>query len=368
MQKHTGMRKIGIDARLIGQTGVGTYLKNLLHYLDELNTQGCLFFVYLNKNDFKLLNFRSKNFIKKDAPYRWHTLSEQTDFLGKINADSLDLMHFTYFSYPVLYNRPFIITIHDVIPYLHKTGRASSKSALNYQIKHITYKALISNALSKAKLIITPSFTVKNQLVKLFSSKIKDKIVPLYEGVDYQIGAVVPDVRLKKQYSKPFFIYIGNFYPHKNVENLIKAFGKVKNLANLVLIGPDDFFAKRIEDLISHEKLNERVILHKDASREELVFFYKNALALIHPSLAEGFGLTLVEAAHFKLPIIASDLAVFNEIFEGKYLKFKPEKVADISQKISYFLEKRPKFDYQKVLKKTSFRKMAADTLKIYKQ
>src|SRR3990167_4745149 len=108
------MKKIGIDARLYRQTGVGTYLQNFLHYLDEQRLAKNLFYVYLMAEDFDKLTFRNKNIVKRKADFRWHTFSEQLGFLLLLYRDNLDLMHFTYFSYPILYLKKFVATAHDV--------------------------------------------------------------------------------------------------------------------------------------------------------------------------------------------------------------------------------------------------------------
>ena len=103
-------------------------------------------------------------------------------------------------------------------------------------------------------------------------------------------------------------------------------------------------------------------------SSEDLVYFYKNALALVHPSLSEGFGLPLIEAAYFNCPIIASDINVFKELLGNNYLSFNPNDVNDITSKIKIFIEKKPSFDYRNIIKKYSFEKMTNEIVKIYKK
>lgn len=82
--------------------------------------------------------------------------------------------------------------------------------------------------------------------------------------------------------------------------------------------------------------------------------------------MSEGFGLPLIEAAYFNCSVIASDIPVFKEILGNSYLSFDPYSVDDITKKIEYFLEKKPKYDYKDIVNKYSFEKMAKETLKIY--
>jgi hypothetical protein len=166
------MKKIGIDARLLNQTGVGTYLQNLLFYLDKKNDSDSLYYVYLLKNDFEKINFKSKNIIKKEANFYWHTFSEQIGFLLTLLKDNLDLVHFTYFTFPIFYWKKFLITIHDMTPILFKTGRASTKNPLIYQIKHLIFKIVLLLGLRNSVKVIVPSKTVKEQIHFLLWRKI----------------------------------------------------------------------------------------------------------------------------------------------------------------------------------------------------
>ncbi len=359
------MKKLGIDARLYRQTGVGVYIRNLLLYLEKTLPAEVTVFVYLRKEDFDTVTFNNKNFIKRETDFQWHTLSEQTDFLKALNKDELDLMHFTYFSYPIFYRRPFISTIHDLTPYLFKTGRASTKGPLRYGVKHFFFGRILKAQIKKGKAIITPTQVIKDQIIKHFGKKYADKIHPIPEGINEEIKKT-KEADLKRQFPKDFLIYIGNFYPHKNVEKLIRAFAKVNEEVELVLAGPDDFFTKRIEETIYDLKASNKVLLYKNPSQEDLVFFYKNAKALINPSLSEGFGLTTIEAAYFKTPILASDIAVFQEVLGDSYMSFNPNDEDDIAATIFSFLKHKPRQNYS-FLKKYSFEKMTEETVKLYK-
>ena len=145
--------KIGIDARLIRETGVGRYTSNLIKYLQRID----------HKNDYVLF-VRSQDLdeIKKwsmengqwkmvaiDIP--WHSIKEQVQFTEILNREKLDLVHFPYFSVPISYNRPFVITIHDLILHHYPTGKASTLPFPFYVLKVIGYKYLIRKASENAK-------------------------------------------------------------------------------------------------------------------------------------------------------------------------------------------------------------------------
>lgn len=359
------MKKIGIDARLYSQTGVGTYLKNLIYYLEKKYLKDELFYVYLMPEDYDNFKTKNKNIFKRKVNYRWHSLSEQIGFAIKLYQDNLDLVHFTYFSYPILYWKKFITTVHDVTPLLFKTGKASTKNQLIYNIKHLFFRIILRCQIKRAIKIITPTNTVKEQLIEIYGKKISTKTCFIYEGVSYQISESKENKSLYKEYPN-FFIYVGNFYPHKNIEKLIQAFSTIKTSSKLLLLGPNDFFKNRLYQLINRLKQGKRILFINNSTIKDLVFFYKNAHALIHPSLSEGFGLPLIEAAHFSCPIIASDIKVFKELLGNDYLSFNPNDTDDIVKKINSFIENSPKFDYKNIIKKYSFEKMTDETMKVY--
>ncbi len=364
------MKKVGIDARLLGQTGVGVYIRNLLLHLSSIVPKDWKLYIYARSQDERVLVkylTRTDNCEIRTTDAPWHSLREQTSFYNQLMRDNLDLMHFTYYSYPVLYKRPFISTVHDLTPLTFKTGRASTKNAFLYQAKHLALRFVLSSQIKNARAIITPSKSVKRDILKTFGSKYEDKIHPIYEGVDEELLKTKESVDLAKKLPKDFFLYVGNFYPHKNVEALIEAFAKVKEDAHLVLAGPDDYFAQKIVQSIKRMNQEDRITLLHSPTEEDKVFLYKHARALVHPSLAEGFGLTLLEAAHFNCPIIASDISVFQEIFGGFYTPFNPKDVVDIARALREFLNKKPSTNYSKLLEKYTFEKMTEATLDLYR-
>lgn len=362
------MIKIGLDARLYSQTGVGVYIKNFLHFMEKELPQDWSVYVYLMNNDFEKIEIQNQQFIKRHANFKWHGLREQLSFYRLLKKDQLDLMHFTYFSYPIRYKKAFICTIHDLTPLLFRTGRASTKSELIYRIKHRLLKKVFKSQIQNAEQIITPTKAVKKQLVNYYGPLYENKITSIYEGVNEDLIHAKINTNLLKQFPKKFFLYVGNFYPHKNTEKLIRAFAKIRSNELLVLVGPNNFFSNRIEKLIKKLGQEDTIVIFKNPSLEDLAFFYSQATALINPSLSEGFGLPLIEAAYFNCPIIASNIPVFKEILGKSFVSFNPEDVDDIEQKITHFISNPAKFSYKKIIDNFSFENMTKKTLQIYQK
>jgi glycosyltransferase involved in cell wall biosynthesis len=358
------MKKIGIDARLYFQTGVGTYIQNLLSYLQKVHTESIIFYVYMRPQDIDKVSFK-KNFIIRPTNAKWHSFKEQYLFPLQLFLDNLDLMHFTYFSSPLIYQKPFMTTIHDITNVSFKTGSASTKNSFLYNLKHIIFKKVLLNQVVNSKIIITPTQTAKNEIIAQYGQKYANKISCIYEGVHSELRKSLG--KLSNIYPKEYLLYVGNFYPHKNIERLIDAYYDFD--IPLVLHGPKDFFSQRIAAYIKTKKRGDIIILDNSyVTPSELSLLYQHAKALIFPSLSEGFGLPIVEAMKFDLPIIASDIPVFMELLGKSYISFDPYNSEDIHTKISEFIKRPHTFDYKTILSRFSFEKMTIETFALYKK
>jgi len=129
--------RIGIDARLWNESGVGRYIRNLVKQLQILDkTNSYVLFVRSEDAD-RIKNHELKTkddnwkFVITDI--QWHTIEEQLLFPKILNKENLDLVHFPYFSVPIFYNKPYIVTIHDLILHNFPTGKASTMPAPNHK-------------------------------------------------------------------------------------------------------------------------------------------------------------------------------------------------------------------------------------------
>jgi O-antigen biosynthesis alpha-1,2-rhamnosyltransferase len=121
------------------------------------------------------------------------------------------------------------------------------------------------------------------------------------------------------------YLMVGTVEPRKNHVVVIDAFEqlwKTGSKAKLLVFGRlgwrSDDLAKR---LTNHPERGRRLVWLDAGTDAELDFAYRRATALLFPSLCEGFGLPLVEAMSYGLPVIASDIAVFREI-GGAYPRY----------------------------------------------
>ncbi len=366
--------KIGIDCRLAKQTGVGRYTRNLIINLLKLD----------KKNEYVLFARAEdvsdvKKFVKNDikivtSNIPWHGFAEQFEFPKVLNRENLDLVHFPYFSVPVFYYKPFVVTIHDLIVNRFATGRASTLPYPVYFAKRMGYQAVIASAVYRSTKIIVPSKTVKADLLKSYRNVNPSKVEVTYEGPIENSSKTKTKPRVEGKY----FLRVGNFYPHKNVENLIAAFKDFifdsydNKDARLVLVGKKDYFWNKISNVISRSNIENNIVFIDNPSDQDLTALYENAVATIVPSFMEGFSLTAVEAMFCGSLLVASDIPVHREICGDSAIYFNPKDTNDMRQKIgfAFSLVESSREDLiiqaKKQSEKFSWSKMAQETLNIY--
>lgn len=362
--------RIGIDGRLWSQTGIGRYIKNICTNLSEIDKKnGYVLFVL--KSDKKEVEdvIKNKNWKIVAVDFRWHSLGEQIRFPGVIKKEKVDLMHFTYQQgVPIFYKKPFIITIHDLIKHHYLTGKASTGPVWLYGFKMLAYKILINSASRNAKKIIAVSNTTRDEIFDHLMVN-KKNVEVVYEAADDFESNSNKNNDLGK-----YFLYVGNIYPHKNVENLMKAFYSLseKKEVKLVFVGSNDYFYQRFKNDISKLINSGKVIVKENITDSKLAEYYSNAVCLIRPSLMEGFSLPPLEALQSGCLVLASDIPVHKEIFGDSVIYFNPNDIVDMEKKMDYVLNLNDKAKEEKIkegkllTEKFSWEKAAKETLKIY--
>jgi len=370
--------KIGIDARLYGlkHTGIGRYVMELISSLSKINS-GHQFTVFTHPDNHSKIS-QSKNFKVIPVNIRHYSLKEQLLFPGIIDRQKLDLVHIPHFNVPISLQTPYVVTIHDLLWHQILGYNVTTLNPLVYSFKYLGYRLVIKRAATKACHIITPSQWVKNHLLKTFSSLKPDQVSAIYEGIGSSFS---PQKPLLVGYPRslsidtPYLVYTGSLYPHKNVKTLIKALKKINHKSDtkftLIIVSARSQFTHKLRQLaykLDQEHFIKFAGFLKD---KDLANLYQHALALVHPSTSEGFGLTGLEAMASGLPVISSNSSSLPEVYGNAALFFNPRNSRDLSQKILRLfkdkkLQRSLKNSGFKQAKKYSWQKMAKQTLEIY--
>ncbi|MFZ2975879.1 MAG: glycosyltransferase family 1 protein [Candidatus Moraniibacteriota bacterium] len=369
--------RIGIDARFFGPIGkgLGRYTQKLIENLEKVDNTN-QYFVFLKKDNFNEYQPKNKNFRRVLADFRWYTLAEQIKMPLLLRKYKLDLVHFPHFNVPLLYFGKFIVTIHDLILLRFPTIRSSTLSPLVYWIKFLAYKVVISSAIHRSNKIIGVSNFTKNDILKKYPNIDKKKISVTYEACDdfcFFNPKKIEELTDLYGIIRPYILYVGNVYPHKNPERLIMAMKEVQKEfpeIKLVFVGGEDYFYNRLKNLVRKEKM-ENIIFSGFVPDYDLDAVFRNSLAYIRSSLHEGFELPALEAMARGVPVITADYECSREILGDSACYFNGKDVSDIFRaikKIIKDMELRKELiikGYEQA-KKYSWKKMAQKTLELY--
>ena len=241
----------------------------------------------------------------------------------------------TYFSFmpysPLFFSfDKQIITIHDL-------GHIHHKSFLPwYKLWYFVLN--IKQAVKKATKIITVSETSKKDIKKYFKTT-KEVIVATNAVEVFDKSKYLFPKSIKN--NKRYILHVGEHRSHKNILRLIEAFAQLKNKKGtqdiqLVLVGKEYKDSKQKIDamITSFLHIKNDVHVFNRVTDQQLYEYYAHASVFILPSLYEGFGIPLLEAMIFDVPVITSNRSATKEVVGDAALLVDPLDINDISQSI----------------------------------
>lgn len=280
----------------------------------------------------------------------------------------VDLFHSSYMSYPFSFKRniPIVVTVHDLILQKFKSIIVNSfKSNIYYYHQLATENLAIKNA----DCLIAVSQSTKNDLVNYFGFN-EDRISVIHHGI---AEFWFDDKNISKKINKPYFLFVGGRNPYKNYDTLLNALSIIKerNLdTNLIIVGENCRTQKKEQK--EYEELNisdmvEDLGVVSDIKLKEL---YSNAIALIFPSIYEGFGFPLLESLACGCPVIASDIPTNYELGKS-FIRYFPTMDANaLSEEMLYLynnpVSKIEKESYKTYAKTYTWESSAGKLVKIY--
>ena len=273
--------RVGIDARKLADFGIGTYIRGLLGGLMELGTGDE--YVAFAPADARLPD--GVEHVAVDAPH--YSVRELLAVGSAADRAGLDVFHAPHYVVPFT-KVPVVVTIHDLI-HLHQP--------LRNPFARVYARMMIGRAVKTARVVLTVTEAVKGQLERELGAR-NVRVTPNGVVLPGSTGSqpVAGRAESPALQRERFFLYVGNDKPHKNVGTAVEA-AKLASV-RLVLAGaPFERF----------DGVEKRGFV----SDEELSSLYAEAIALVMPSLEEGFGLPALEAmAHGTAVITSRDPAL----------------------------------------------------------
>ncbi len=368
---------IGIDARFYGSLGkgLGRYTERLITHLQAVAPASDTFSIFLRQENWGHYVPPDGRFTKVLADFPWYSLTEQRRMPALVRQAKVELMHYPHFNVPLFTPVPFVVTIHDLILTHFPTRRATTRGVLAYWVKQLGYRITLSRAVARAAHILTVSKFTAQDIQQYFGYDPK-KITVTYEAVDSFPASPVADAQVlhKFQISSRYLLYVGNAYPHKNLEqfiDILRALPPAQRDLHVVVVCKSDYFLQRFQAACQRAGVADRVHFTGYVDDAELGVLYRNAFAYVFPSLYEGFGLPPLEAMAQGTPVISSDAACMPEVLGTAALYFTPKSVrsfTDALQQLANDPGVRPRLiaaGHQQVAQ-YSWQDLATATLQVY--
>jgi glycosyltransferase involved in cell wall biosynthesis/GT2 family glycosyltransferase len=313
---------IGIDAQLLTRniwTGSERYIAGLIDGLVNTDKKN-RYNIYTANVKLDKYYYQNSKFLRKYA-------SDSSDILWDADFSNIDVFHRTFQCYSafdmllLLNARTSVLSLLDLISYHHPNYFTNVQDYKRYQkITQITAQI--------ADRIIAISEHAKKDISENLHVN-SEKISVVYPGIldtskfkRIEDSNILTDFKAKYKITKPYILYIGTTFPHKNHEGLLSAYEYLLNnigsnyspVPDLILIAPDTHLhtKKIIESKITNIK--DKVKLLDYVPDEDVPLFYNCASLFVFPSLYEGFGLPLLEAMACEIPVVASKATSIPEV------------------------------------------------------
>lgn len=375
--------RIGIDARFFGgeqSKGLGRYTQKLVEHIIQIDRTN-QYVLFLQDAELARWKQPPSNITLVRAPYRWYSFAEQIFMPWVIAKHQVDLMHFPHFNVPLFYGGPFVVTIHDLIISRFPTERATTLGPMKYKLRQLAYHLVIRHAARKAQHVITVSEYSKADLIDYFKLP-PERISVTYEAVDVFPRSHVSAEQfaiMQQRYKLPesYLLYVGNAYPHKNLETLLHVMQTLKKARtlrhHLVCVGKADYFYLRLQQQAWALNVDDVVHFPGFVPDHDLAAFYGGAFAFVFPSKYEGFGLPPLEAMLYNTPVLASNSSCLPEVLGPAALYFDYQDVSGIIQQLQRLetetnLREELITRGQEQVKTYSWRRMTKQTLTLYEK
>ena len=223
---------------------------------------------------------------------------------------SADISHFFNFIIPPGVSGKVIDTIYD-LTYLRypETMISSNLSRL---------KNGIQRSLDRSNVIITDSEFIKGEIVHVLGVN-ASRIEVIYPAATEEETEQLSDSYLAEHWGicKPYILYLGTIEPRKNLNRLIQAYEKAcRELLEppiLVLAGGTGWKSEDTRRLAA-ETLPGQIVMTGYISGSEKRLLYQNASLFVFPSIYEGFGIPVLEAMKYGIPVVCSNTSSLPEV------------------------------------------------------
>ena len=369
--------RIVIDVRHIKDFGIGTYIRNLVAALSDLD-QHNKYLLSAFRRDIPEFGHLAPNFetVVYDEPekHRWEDLT----YPWFLKSLAPDLVHLPLNDVPLLMRNPYVVTIHDMSSFLFGAQTGIKENLRLYRFRRGSLRA---------DRVIAVSTATRRDVENLLGIR-PDRMRLVYSAPDPNFlkhqsePASREKLRERFQIQYPFVLYAGRIRPHKNIPRLIEAFAVVRGELEshpvykdlrLIIIGDEISRNPEVRRAVAQTRTQQVVRFLGFVPFETLKEFYSAASAFAFPSLYEGFGLPPLEAMATGIPVVTSSVSSLPEVVGDAAMIVNPENVFDIARGIREVLvdegvrSRLIRSGFAQV-RQFSWRRTAEQTLEVYRE
>jgi glycosyltransferase involved in cell wall biosynthesis len=322
------MRRITIDMRMLGASGIGTYLRNLIPLVTSMGSDITYYLLGDTEGLDRMEGLNGEHIHCIDCRTSIYSVSEQLSLVRKIPR--CDVYFSPHYNVPLLYRGKLVTTIHDIFHLADENNRKT-------RMRTVYARGMLSAALRKSKIVMTDSQFTLNEMRK-YKLPGLDKVRVIHLGFGLENTGCHSS---RKPPGNGYLLYVGNVKPHKNLRRLVDAYKLLhdENRINvpLKIVGEAERFITGMPELkeeIASSPWGRWIEFTGWIDDGMLKDCYRQATALVQPSLYEGFGLPPLEAMACGCPCVVSNAASLPEVCGDAALYCNPYDVNDIADKI----------------------------------
>ena len=329
------MIKIGLEitrANKDNKTGTEWYAWHLYQEFKKIEKRN-KFYIYFNNDLAEKLREVPANFYLMRLLWRFSKIWTHLRLCLELLIHPVDKFFATN-ALPLLTRGEIILTVHD-LGFLRNPELYHPLERIYQRVSHFF-------AIQRAHKIIAISEATKKDILYYYP-KAKHKIKVIYDGYNdkaFKVRSNKEKEGIKEKYNLPdkYLLYIGRLETKKNIQNLIKAYKKIKNKEIPLILGgrAGNYGYQEIRELA---KDNNNIIFLGYVPQKDYQLLLAAAFLFVFPSKFEGFGIPVIEAMASGVPVLCSDIPSFREITNNNVFFFDPHDINDIARVIDKLIE-----------------------------
>ena len=287
--------------------------------------------------------------IRRNCPDNLRTVNVEASSIGRrrwwavglplyLRRASLDLFHGTNYEVPLWSKRRSVLTIHDLSILLHADKHKADLARRARRRLPVMARS--------ASMIITATEFVRREICEhLHVRADRVTVTPYAPRVGFQAVSAEQANQTKQRLGieNEFILFVGTVEPRKNLLTLVRAFEQILRQTSrrpqLVVVGAEGWLMEELFAFIKQSSIGDRLLLTGYLDDDDLRALYSSCTVFVYPSIYEGFGLPPLEAMACGAPVIASNIATFQETLGSAAQLIEPSDVEALARSIVEILD-----------------------------